>query len=107
MGYDLHVVRTEDWLDASQNPIGLDEVQAAVAVDSELSLDADQFVAMSDAKGRTHRYPIVSWRGRPIFWWYQDQLISSSPTEAVVGKLLQIAERLGARVIGDDGELYP
>lgn len=106
MSYDLHIVRADDWLDASQNPIGRDELEAVVAADPELTLDEDQFVSMSNRSGRTNRYPIVLWNGNPAFWWYEDQIICSTPDEPLVRKLVEIANKLNAKVIGDDGESY-
>ena len=38
MGYDVHIVRTEDWLDAAEEPIALEEVDAVVTADPELEL---------------------------------------------------------------------
>lgn len=106
MGYDLHIVRTDDWLDANQNPIRRSELEAVVAADPELTLDEDQFISMSGRNGRTNRYPIVLWNGEPAFWWYEDQILCSSPDDSLVKKLIEVAGKLNARVIGDEGESY-
>src|SRR4051812_41258471 len=37
MAYDVHIVRTEDWLDAAGDPITREEVDALIAADSELA----------------------------------------------------------------------
>lgn len=106
MSYDLHIVRTEDWLDASEAPIARDELEAVVAADPELTLDESQYVSMSRQGGHANRYPIVLWHGEPAFWWYEDQIICSSPDELLVKKLVEVASKLNAKVIGDEGERY-
>lgn len=106
MGYDLHIVRADDWLDAGDSPIRREELEAIVAADPELALDDEQFVSMNDRDGRAQRYPIVLWNGEPAFWWYEDQIICSTPDEPLVKKLVNVATKLNAKVIGDDGECY-
>jgi hypothetical protein len=39
MGYDIHIVRAESWLDAEENPITLPEWLKYVKSDPEMRLD--------------------------------------------------------------------
>lgn len=107
MGYDLHIVRTEDWLDAAKTPVTKSEVDAVIAGDPELAWSATDYVDMADNSGTVTRYWMMTWRGEAIVGWYRDQILSSNPDEAKIAKLVQIARSLDARVIGDDGEVYP
>jgi len=106
MAYDIHVVRTTDWLDSAQNPIFRDEVDRIVADDPELEWSSNEFVDMSDDTGIITRYFMIRWKGHPTFWWYRDQILCSGPSESQIMKLVDIAARLAAIVVGDDGESY-
>lgn len=40
MGWELHIVRTENWLDSASNPISSEEWLQLVNDDKELSIDS-------------------------------------------------------------------
>jgi hypothetical protein len=107
MAYDLHIVRTKNWLEASRAPITKSDVDALIAGDSELAWSTTDYVDMSDDAGAVTRYWMITWRGESCFWWYRDQIQCSGPDEAQVSKLVQMARGLGAYAVGDDGETYP
>ncbi|MEM1203459.1 MAG: hypothetical protein AAGN66_09560 [Acidobacteriota bacterium] len=107
MAYDLHLVRTEDWTQAADAPITKQDVAALMAADPELAWSTTDYVDMSDEAGAVTRYWMMTWRGQPCFWWYQDQVLCSDPDEAQISKLVQMSRVLRARVFGDDGEEYP
>ena len=106
MSYDIHIVKTADWLDAAQSPISKEDADALVASDSELAWSSSDWVDMKDAAGTVTRYPMMLWRNVPRFWWYKDQILCSSPGEPELVKLAMMAGVLGALCIGDDGERY-
>lgn len=108
MGYDIHVVRTTDWADAAKNPIRLDEVDAIIKSDPELQWSKTDYVDVRDRNGKRIRTFAIVWRGSTYFWWDQDQIIYKATKDAalVIKKLLQIAAKLKARVVGDEGEVY-
>jgi hypothetical protein len=107
MAYDLHIVRTQDWTEAASAPITKQDVDALIAADSELAWSTTDYVDMSDDAGAVTRYWMITWRGRPCFWWYRDEITCSSPDDAQVAKLVQMSRALHAHVVGDDGEAYP
>jgi hypothetical protein len=39
-------------------------------------------------------------------WWYRGEVYTKNPDDHTLNKLIHIAHKLGARVLGDDGELY-
>jgi|ERR1035438_9153520 hypothetical protein len=106
MGYDLHVVRTSDWLDAEKSSITREDVFRLVASDPELEWSKTDNIDMQEKNGNTVRFPVISWRAVSCFWWYQDQIICKNPDPAQMAKLIRIADALKAQVIGDDGEKY-
>ena len=107
MAYDVHIVRTPNWLDAASDPITEAQVDALVAADPELGWSADDWVDMSDGRGRAvTRYYLILWNGSPCFWWYRAEIRCARPSEAQVGKMVAMAAALEAHVVGDDGEAY-
>ena len=99
MGYDLHVTRRKQWFDEEGPDITIEEWICYVASDSELELNCDHWGSES-AEFVTHP---DQW---PIWWDKRGEIYAKNPDRMVVCKLVQIAEALGARVLGDDGEVY-
>lgn len=107
MAYDVHIVRTKNWFDAANDPITKEQVDELIAADSSLAWSTKDWVDMSDGRGKKiTRYYGILWNGSPCFWWYRDQITCSGPSEEQVGKMVEMAAKLGALVIGDDGEAY-
>jgi hypothetical protein len=106
MAYDLHIVRTKEWTEASSAPITKQDVDALIAADSELAWSTTDYVDMKDEAGVSTRYYMIIWRGSPCFWWYRDQIQCSGPDDAQQLKLAQMARALKAYAVGDDGERY-
>jgi hypothetical protein len=107
MAYDVHIVRTDTWFDAANDPITKRDVDELIASDSELEWSADDWVDMRDGRGKkVTRYFMILWQGQPCFWWYRDQIKCAGPTEEQVGKMVGMAAKLRAKVLGDDGEAY-
>jgi hypothetical protein len=106
MGYDIHIVRTNCWLDASENPITKEQVEAVIGKDKELSWSYKDYVDMEDENEKVTRYFAINWNNTPCFLWHKDQIICSNASEEQVIKMVEISKALGAKVIGDDGETY-
>ena len=106
LAYDLHIVRTAHWLDASTDPISKDEVNLLIAKDPSLAWSNQDFVDMKNDSGEAIRYWMIEWNGVSCFWWYREQIVYSGADDAQLSKLLSIAAALNAFVVGDDGEKY-
>lgn len=100
MGWEVHLTRADFWPESAERPITADEWLAIVEADHELRIDAANgpyFAVWSGACS----YPEGAW-----FEWSDGQVSTKNPDRAILGKLLQLADRLGAVVQGDDGEVY-
>ena len=106
MGYDLHIVRTEQWFDSSSKPVTKTDVDCIIASDNSLSWSTSDFVDMTEADGSVARYFDINWKGEPAFWWYRSEIKCKNPTDAQILKLAEMAKALGAMLLGDDGERY-
>jgi hypothetical protein len=100
MGYDVHITRADNWADNDGCAITIAEWQSLIANDPELCID--------DQNG----FGYAIWKAHPDnldIWlcWDDGNISTKNPDEPLLKKMIQIAERLGARVQGDDGEWYP
>ncbi len=62
---------------------------------------------MRDGRGtKVTRYFAIQWNGVSCLWWFRDEIRCAGPSEAQVGKMVAMAAKLKANVVGDDGETY-
>ncbi|HRI16565.1 MAG TPA: hypothetical protein PLX89_26530 [Verrucomicrobiota bacterium] len=99
MGYELHITRAEFHANNAGHVITADEWLRYVQSDPELRLSPDggKYFAVWSGKSK---YP------DPWFDWFNGNISTKNPDKASAGKMLQIAQALGAQVQGDDGEVY-
>ena len=99
MGYDLHITRKEYWSDEDGPTISLAEWLTFVANDPDIEPDLEN--------AESENFVIVSHPKRwPLWWDPTGEIFTKNPDSAVVAKLVQIAQLLDARVLGDDEEIY-
>ena len=99
MGYDLHITRKEFWVDDEGPAITLADWAAYVETDPAITLDPEN----PGGENYVFRYGQHSW---PLWWDDSGEVYTKNPEPEVIAKLVQVAAALGARVLGDDGELY-
>lgn len=116
MGYDLHITRRKDWFEEDGPEISLAEWRDYVAQDPELRLD-NQAEATTPA-GETIRYEnegLAVWTGTTAggapeggvwFDFRRGNIVVKNPENDAVIKMHAIAQALGGRVQGDEGEDY-
>ncbi|MEK6288760.1 MAG: hypothetical protein AABO57_23835 [Acidobacteriota bacterium] len=99
MGYDLFITRAEFWPENEGREITAEEWVKLVEADQELKLAGynGPYFALWDGPSK---YP-EAWLD-----WDNGNIYSKNPDKAIVAKMIQIAGRLGARVQGQDGEIY-
>jgi hypothetical protein len=98
MGYDLHITRRKRWTDRGDD-ITADEWQAYVRGDSELRLQPESGPSFAVWSGPS---------GLDDLWldWSDGRIYTKNPDNALVDKMVAIAQQLDAAVQGDDGEIY-
>jgi hypothetical protein len=106
MGYDLHVVRTADWVDAATAPVTRADIDAVVAADPELDWSPTDGATMQAEDGSLTFHPMITWNGESCYWWDKDKIMYKYHKEEHVRKLVELARALSAYVIGDEGERY-
>ncbi|HEX8235818.1 MAG TPA: hypothetical protein VF600_07660 [Abditibacteriaceae bacterium] len=112
MGYDLHITRAENWWENEGKEIGENEWLDLVDSDAEHRLTG--FAEATSPQGETIRYEnplLAEWLGHPklhVVWFDfgRGNVIIKNPDEATLGKMQQLAQKLNAKVQGDEGETY-
>lgn len=99
MGYDLHITRAEHWAENTEAEISADEWIALVRADPELMLDTAQGPHFARRSGPSHY-------SDPWLDWFGGNVYTKNPDSALLRKMVALANRLGARVQGDEGEVY-
>ncbi|MBY0010977.1 hypothetical protein [Paenibacillus typhae] len=109
MSYDVHITRAERWTESGSNPISLEEAKAYFADQEDfeyssglsvqgpfgtLAIDGDFFNWLA---GEDEQIPFKHKDGR---------ITVAGADDFVIEKMIEIAAGLGAKVQGDEGEVY-
>jgi hypothetical protein len=101
VGWEIHITRAEHWANSERHPITANEWLAHVESDPDLMIDPCDNVPYF-ALWKAHRIDgDYAW-----FDWFAGAINTKHPDRLILGKAIEIARSLGARVQGDDGELY-
>lgn len=116
MGYDLHITRKQEWFDKNKNDIPLEEWLAIVQSDPEMRLD--EVAEATLPKGgilRLESAGLSVWtayskhiegRCMAYFSFHGGSIVVKNPDEEIRRKMYWIAQKLNAKVQGDEGEHY-
>jgi hypothetical protein len=99
MGYNLHITRGKNWYQNHGHEIMPEEWLAVVHDDPELEIAGENGPYFTIWKGKS-KY------AEPWFDWLKGNVETKNPDEPMIDKMVAIAQRLGAKVQGDDGEVY-
>ena len=116
MGYDIHITRQEHWsvVDDSEK-ISIDEWTGFLQTQADMRLDNFAEAQLPDgSKLRHDQEGIAVWIGYSranetgnVWFYYSDGNISvKNPDDEIMKHMSFIAEKLDAKVQGDDGEFY-
>ncbi|EAW3106220.1 hypothetical protein OD218_004575 [Salmonella enterica] len=99
MGWELHIVRAENWYDSASNPINREEWLQLVNDDKELSIDNQNGDSYAIWSGQSEH-------DEPWLGWHDGRISTKHSDEALYCKMLQIADKLNAIVVDDDDHKY-
>jgi hypothetical protein len=99
MGYDAHITRAESWGMGDEPLISPQEWLTVVRADQELQL-------LDEGKPYTAEWLPAAVNCDTYFEWENSAVHSKNPSPEALLKMEELARRLGARVQGDDGEIY-
>ena len=117
MGYNLHITRKENWFDEDDsNEIKLTEWIDYVKSDNEMRLDNQASATTDDGDDVTYTnkglavWTSYSQSGLDDNYAWLDlragNVTVKNPDDEIKNKMIDIADRLNAKVQGDDGEIY-
>ena len=117
MGYDVHITRKENWFDEDETyNISIEEWKEIVANDPEMRLG--NFAQATTTNGDTLRVEndgLSIWTkysgdgvngNHAWFDYYKGTIVVKNPDTEIIAKMISIAEKLKAKVQGDEGEIY-
>lgn len=112
-GYDLHITKADDFIESKNKPIKLGEWKAFITNNPEFNLTGYAQATHPDT-GETIRIEkngIATWMHPetkvPVYFYYEEgQIAVKNPDEIIIKKMKEIADKLKAKVQGDDGEIY-
>ncbi len=113
MGYDIHITRASEWSESEKTPIAVDAWKKVIAEDKSF-VATNAAVATNPKTGEEIRVPgaaMAIWTdsktGKQAHFDYrQGRITVKNPDEAMIAKMKDVAKKLGARVVGDEGEEY-
>ncbi|MBV8252279.1 MAG: hypothetical protein JO154_06690 [Chitinophaga sp.] len=113
MGYELHITRQDTWYDEDfSKQISMEEWKNYLTDDPEMRLDNYAEASFEDGSVlRIEGEGLAVWtkHSRLLNVWfsyYKGNICVKSPDEEVILKMVNIAQKLDARVQGDDMEYY-
>jgi hypothetical protein len=76
--------------------------------DDSLAVSATDSFERKGTDGAIVRIPAVLWQpdAEAAFWFDRGEITAKNPSDAAIVKMLELASRLNARVLGDDDEQY-
>lgn len=112
MGYDLHITRSENWIDPDGPRISIDEWLALIDADPELDPRSEVTARLPDGEVLTLPMEnLAVWTGHPQavevpFHFTGGRISVPMGDTTALAKAHQIAAALDARIQGDEGEFY-
>jgi hypothetical protein len=115
MGYEVHITRKENWFDEGPE-ISLADWLDVVRADPEMQNDGYAEATVGEGSVLRVEDPSMSvWLAYPghlqdgnmaWMWRSHGNVVTKNPDEDMLKKMAIIAQRLSAKVQGDEGEVY-
>jgi len=98
MGYDLHITRRKSWLDLGDD-IAKEEFVTLIQKDPEFTYPSQ--IGDDYAEWKSPNTGYESW-----LCWSEGRIQTKNPEAEFIDKMVVVAKLLGAKVQGDDEEVY-
>ncbi len=116
MGYDLHITRKQDWSDDDGLTISREDWLAYVDKDKSMRLETEAFVENDQGQSFSVQDETlaiwIDWPNRAEgkneawMWHSHGNVMAKNPDALMIQKMFLIADALGGKLQGDDGEVY-
>lgn len=91
MGYEVHISKTQNWLDSDKHPITNEALAQLISLHPEFSFKEDGPVKYLDDL---------------VFTFDGSKISIKSPTDAQLYFAFKLSQELNAFLVGDDQEIY-
>jgi hypothetical protein len=108
-GWDVYITHASEFYETKGHPISEADWLAVVSSDSTLQLSADDYYDRREGDGTVKRYHPFVWTehpDRPPLFFMDGAAHCPSPDEQTMIKMMEIARKLGAKVLDEDGKTY-
>ena len=98
-GYDIHITQKEYWADENKICINKEALSKYLKTDLSIQVDNNNSASSYLVNINKNQYPM----------WIDSagcDLVAKDPNTDFLNKLIEIAKALGAKVQGDEGEIY-
>jgi hypothetical protein len=103
MGYDLHITRAEWWIRSAEHPISRQEWRTVADAWPGMVTDG----RYDSGGGPVPLYALPTDGAYPVvMYWAEGRVTTRMLRDTDTAELARLAEALGARLVGDDGECY-
>lgn len=109
MGYDLYITRADLPWKIEEEPISEAEWRAVADNDPDLEISKSDIYYRKNDDGsveRFHPWIIKSHPNQPPLWFMDGAIDTKNPDKLVIKKMVELANKLNAKVIGEHGEVY-
>jgi len=116
VGYDVHITRKEDWSDTAGPTITREEWLTYVGDDKSMKLECEAVISNDRGEAFSVQDETLAvwkdWSGRvdgkneAWMWSSGGNVMAKNPDGAILGKMFLIADALGGKLQGDEGEIY-
>ncbi len=117
MGYEIHITRKENWHDEDEAlNITQKEWEDYISSDKEMRLDGFSEIVLQDGKVfRTEDPSLAIWtaysgdgvdHNHAWIWLSNGNIDIKNPDQEIINKMLEISAYFGAKVQGDEEEIY-
>ena len=117
MGHDLHITRKDDWSDTDGPAITREEWLDYVGGDKSMRPEREA-VVVANERGEEFSVQdetLATWKDWPnrkdgksaaLLWYSAGNIVATNPDDLMIQKMFLIADALGGKLQGDDGEIY-
>jgi len=116
MGYDVHITRKEDWSGDDGPEISREEWLGFVGNDKSMRLERDTVVENDQGEAFSVQDETLAvwteWANREEgkseawMWHSHGNVMAKNPDRAMLQKMFLIADTMGGKLQGDEGEVY-
>jgi hypothetical protein len=109
MSYNLYITRADNFWEAKEFPVKESEWRAVAEADPSLQYSIDDYYErrVEDGQAETiHPWLYMSLPETPPLWYEDGAIVAKNPDPRFIVKMVALAAKLDAHVIGEEGEVY-